>query len=240
MKISTLLSAILISFLFLISCSNFKQKTPPMLDKIKNKSWEGQIYRLRDNKELSDVRLKMINNSMYVFSNAIFGADNDTLTLLSNNNQDSTCIFTNKLGKQFSIKYALGTGADSTKLNLIGDNFYILLVKSSIDLFSLDLSDLYLNIAVPRDPDMYLDGGYEGTVEFENPLVNMFSTSVGAAKIKLVFLANFKVKMYASAILNNSAKVLPYKMNGGKIFIGTSKENGGKLYKEGLKIVDKV
>jgi hypothetical protein len=239
MKNSTLLLAIVISFMFLISCSNLKQKNLPMLDKIKSRSWEGKIYRSRDDKELSDIRLKIVNNSMYIFSNAIFGADNDTLTLLSNNNQDSTCIFTNTLGNQFNIKYALGNGADSTKLKLIGSNFYMLLVTSSMDIYSSNVNDSYLNIVVPRDPDMYLDGGYEGTVEFENPLVNMFSSSVGSAKIKLVFLTNFKVKMYANVLLNNSSEILPYKMKGDKIFIGTSKQKGGKLYEEGLKIVNK-
>jgi len=225
------------------SCSNSKsgtakEKILEPMDKIRGKNWEGQVFRLRDDKVLSDIRLKIVGDSMYAYSNAIFGSENDTLNLISNNNQDSTFIFANRVGNQFKLKYVLDSPSDSGNLYLFSNDFYVGLITSSQDISESEALDFYLNIRVPRNPEMYLDGAYEGTVEFENPLVNMFSNSVGSAKIKLIFLDGLKVKMYGSVLWENSNDILPYKVKGDKIFIGTSKEKGGKLYQEGLRVTN--
>lgn len=243
MKNLALLLVFAILAMLQLSCSNSKSgnaklKNVEPIDKIKNKTWEGQIYRIRDEKKLSDIRLKIVNDTMYVFSNAIFGSKNDTLTLISNNNQDSTCIFKNSVGDQFKLNYEIKNLADSGTFYLISNDFYIGLTASNIDISSSNALDFYLNINVPRNPDMYLDGAYEGTVEFENQLVNVFSNSVGSAKFKLVFLDNFKVRMYGSVLWDNSSEILPYKVKGDKIYIGTSKQKGGKLYEQGLKVTN--
>jgi hypothetical protein len=40
-------------------------------ERIKGKTWEGRLYRQYDDKELSEVKLKMSNDSLYLFANAI-------------------------------------------------------------------------------------------------------------------------------------------------------------------------
>jgi hypothetical protein len=206
-----------------------------LVDKIKNRTWEGQIYRTKDNKKLSDVKLKIAKDTMYIFSNAIFGSGNDTLTLVSDNEKDSTFIYKNIEGNQITLNYKYKQTDKAEILYLIGNDFYIVLGISSIDISAPKALDFYMNINVPRDAEMYLDGAYEGTVEFENQLLNVFSQySELELKIKLVFLDNFKVKVYGSILWGNTAEIQSYKEKGDKIYIG----NSGKLYEEGLKVTN--
>ena len=74
-------------------------------EKIEHTTWEGQIHRMDDDKVLSDVRLKLSDDTLYLFSNAIFGADNDTLLLQNFTKTDSVFTYKSINGRTFNFKY---------------------------------------------------------------------------------------------------------------------------------------
>ncbi|MDR1340919.1 MAG: hypothetical protein LBK58_12830 [Prevotellaceae bacterium] len=100
----------IIYFVFLVpilfqSCSS---------ERIKGKTWEGKLYRQSDNRELSEVKLKISGDSLYLFANAIFGADNDTLVLVKANRQDSICTYRSVNGAEYgiSLKYSVSRSVE--------------------------------------------------------------------------------------------------------------------------------
>lgn len=62
----------MLAAILLLGCS-------PPEEKIKGRTWEGEVYRNEDDKELSKVKLKMSHDTLFIFANAIFGASNDPL-----------------------------------------------------------------------------------------------------------------------------------------------------------------
>jgi hypothetical protein len=213
-------------------------------ERIKNKTWEGQIYRSEDNKQLSDVRLKFSNDSLYIFANAIFGADNDTLTLVKHEEKDSTFVFRNIEGETFKFFYQYKKEEKTENFYLTGNDYYVVLGNSELDLSDPTALNFYENISVPRKAFMYLDGAYEGEIEFENQMMNLFSMfSLGPIKIKFVFLDGFKVKSFGSSFWGSESEIHNYVVKGDKLYILSNskkkkKSDGGKFETEGFKVVD--
>jgi len=229
---------ILTCLLALTSCST---KT---IDKIKNKTWEGQIYRADDNKKLSDIRLKFSSDSLYIFANAIFGADNDTLILVKHEEKDSTFVFRNTEGETFKFFYQYKKEEKTENFYLTGNDYYVVLGQSELDLSDPTALNFYENISVPRKAFMYLDGAYEGEIEFENQMVNLFSMfSLGPIKIKFVFLDGFRVKSFGSSFWGSDSEIQNYVVKGDRLYILSNskkkkKSDGGKFETEGFKVVD--
>lgn len=159
-------------------------------------TWEGEITRIIDNKVLSDVKLKLSNDTLYLFSNAVFGADNDTLLLQNYSKSDSVFTFLSNTGNTFILQYTYEKEKDSEYLCFYGSDYYIFLIKSDIDVKDVEALAFYRNKKVPRECFMYLDGAYEGEMEMENQLANTLLTEMGGVKIKLVFVDDLKVKIY--------------------------------------------
>ena len=85
-------------FVFIIySCSK-------PVERIKNRTWFGSLYRISDNKELSKVAFKITDSNLFIFSNAIFGAGNDTLMFVNFKKEDSTYEYMNKNNEIYSFK----------------------------------------------------------------------------------------------------------------------------------------
>jgi len=228
---------LLIALTMLYSCSEKPS------EKIKNRTWEGQVYRHDDDKQLSDVRLKFSNDSLYIFANAIFGADNDTLTLVKHEEKDTTYVFKNPEGQTFKFIYQYKKDEQSENLYLFGNDYYVVLGLSALDISEPTALDFYDNISVPRNSYMYLEGAYEGVIEFENQMLDLFSMfSMGPIKVKFVFLDGFRVKTFGSSFWGSGSEIQQYTVSGDRIFIKSNskgkKGDGGKFETEGFKVVD--
>lgn len=185
------------------------------LGKIRNKTWEGNILRRGDYKKLSEVFLKMSNDTLFVFSNAIFGSENDTLKLVKYDERDSTLTFNSHTGNSFKVKFEHLQTDTTENLFLIGDDYAIVLAKSYSKINDDRVSDFYWNVNVPRDAYMYLDGTYKGELEMENSFSNLLLGSMGGASVKMVFLEGFQVKIFFQSLFTDmysSSSHQPYEL----------------------------
>lgn len=214
---------------FLIAVLLYSCSQP--FDEIKNRTWEGQIYRNSDDKQLSDVRLEMSNDTLYLFSNAIFGSENDTLILQKIEEKDSTFTYKSPKGNTFSFKLVYKITDKSENLYFVGNDYYIVLGVSSLGLRDEGALSFYESRIVPRESYMYLDGAYEGEVEMENQLTNLFLAEMGGVSMKLVFVDGFKVKIYVKSLFvdmfSGTGKptydIVNYKVVGNKLYLDNNK-----------------
>lgn len=217
------LSQLLLTML-LFSCSQ-------PYDKIKNKCWEGEIYRSSDDKRLSYLKLEMRNDTLFLFSNAIFGSDNDTLILQQVEEKDSIFTYKSLEGNIFKFKLAYERNDNLESLYLFGNDYYIALGTSSLGLWEDGSLDFYECLPVPRESYMYLDGAYEGELEMENQLSNLYLTGIGGISVKLVFIDNFKVKIYFKSLFLDlfsdpgkpTYDVVNYRIIGNKLYLENNK-----------------
>lgn len=200
-------------------------------DDIKNKTWSGQIYRMSDEKELSNVWLKMSKDTLYLFSNAIFGAENDTLIFENYNGKDSVLTYNSLIGNRFAYKFRHVKTDDSENLILIGNDYFVYLISSGFDIKDQDVLDFYRNISVPRDAYMYLDGTYKGELEMENSFSDLLLGSMGGASVKMLFLEGFQVKIFFRSLFADmfasssepSYEIADYTVEGNKLILESNK-----------------
>ena len=196
-------------------------------DKIKNKTWEGEILRRGDYKKLSEVILKMSNDSLFLYSNAIFGSENDTLKLVKYDEKDSILTFNSLKGNLFKVKFEHLQTDTTENLFLVGNDYAIVLAKSYSEINDDRVSDFYWNINVPRDAYMYLDGTYKGELEMENSFSDLLLGSMGGASVKMVFLEGFQVKIFFRSLFTDmfasSSKpkfeIVDYRIDGNKLIL---------------------
>ena len=222
--IPTAISMSIILIVLLASCSE-------PYNEIKNKTWSGQIYRLSDEKELSNVRLKISNDTLYIFSNAIFGSENDTLIFGNYEEKDSILTYNNLNGNRFSFKFGHIMKDDSENLILISNDYFVYLIPSGFDIKDQDVLDFYRNIRVPRDAYMYLDGTYKGELEMENQFSDLLLGSMGGASVKMVFLEGFQVKIFFRSLFTDmfassskpSYEIADYSIEGNRLILENNK-----------------
>lgn len=215
------------------------------IDQIKNKTWSGKIYRAEDRKELSEVKLKFSNDTLYLFSNAIFGAENDTLLIIESDqyHNDSILLIQSINSKEsdnyFSdvLIYKYEKKDVHDRLVITGCDFYITLVQDINDIFAPNALTFYKSIKVPKLAYMYLEGAYEGESEFENDILNLFSMlSFANAKVKFIFLDDFRVKVFGSLSFFSGVDIFNYTVIGNSIFLGKEKKEW-RVVDNGRKIV---
>lgn len=196
-------------------------------DEIKNKTWEGEILRRSDYKKLSEVILKVSNDSLFLYSNAIFGSENDTLKLARYDQKDSILIFNSLTGNSFKVKFEHLQTDTTENLILIGDDYAIVLAKSYFEINNDRVSDFYWNMNVPRDAFMYLEGTYKGEIEMENQFSDLLLGSMGGASVKMVFLDGFQVKIFFRSLFTDmfassskpSYEIVDYRVEGNKLIL---------------------
>lgn len=206
-------------------------------DKIKNKTWSGQIYRLSDEKQLSDVRLKMSKDTLYLFSNAIFGAANDTLIFGNYDGKDSILTYNSLTGNRFSFKFRDIKTDNSESLFLIGNDYFVYLIPSVFDIKDKNALNFYRNINVPREAYMYLDGTYKGELEMENQFSDLLLGSMGGASVKMLFLEGFKVKIFFRSLFTDmfasssrpNYEIVDYRIEGNKIILDSNKSKARNI-----------
>ena len=206
---------------------------------IKSKVGIGAVMRGSDSKELSDIKLKFSHDTMFVFSNALFGSENDTLIIKKLSLSDSSLVLYSPRTKTENTFVFLHEFENS--IRLINSDFHVsinLYPKSAIQFNKEDLA-FYKNIPVPTNPNYYLDGTYKGQLEMEDQLSNMFlQLSMKGVQVKLTFLENFKVKQTGGGIVGTSSQTNDYYIIDDKLFIKEGKkedlfykikDNGEKL-----------
>jgi len=224
--------------IFLSSCSQ------PFSD-VKNKTWEGQIYRLSDNKQLTDTRLKFSNDTLFVYANAIFGAANDTLIQSFVNIEDSTFVYKSINGTAYQFKLTHTSVKNIENLYLSGDDYYITLGISQANIEDVPALDFYKNYDVPRNSLMYLDGTYKGELEMDNQVMELFMADMGGITFQFDFLDDFKVKMKVKSLAMDmfgggapKPEIHSYKVNGKKLIIGENGKDGTlQVRNDGLTLV---
>lgn len=219
LKLSCLSGSIILILLF-SSCSK-------PYDEIQNKTWEGEILRRSDYKKLSEVILKVSNDSLFLYSNAIFGSENDTLKLVRYDQKDSILIFNSLTGNSFKVKFEHSQTDTTENLILVGDDYAIVLAKNYFEINNDRVSGFYWNINVPRDAFMYLEGTYKGEIEMENQFSDLLLGSMGGASVKMVFLDGFQVKIFFRSLFTDlfassskpSYEIVDYRVEGNKLIL---------------------
>lgn len=212
------------TILAFILISNFSCKKPTFRDSLNDIVWKGYIHQKDEENPriLSEIIFRVSSDTAYIYSNAIFGADNDTLKISEFTDKDSIMTL-----ESDNVKWKLKAYLVKEKPNdivVVGDDFYLYLKKTNV-LQKPDLS-FYLNKTVSPYAFMYLEGTYEGEIEMENQMQNLLMSQISpmGIKMKVKFLDEANVKIYTSALLGNDVKTRKYYIKNESIFI----DNGNK------------
>ena len=190
---------------------------------LQEKVWQGNIYRSKDDKNLAPVTFKISNDTMLIYSNAIFGSENDTLII--SELTDSSITMKSSSGQMFYVKYKLekakeDKSANNYNLFVFGNDFYMVTAPSPYKLSEPGMLDYYCNCPVPRKAYLYLDGTYEGYVDWESSYMDYFSAEMmGEIRYKLIFLDNHKVKTIMKTAFQPDVTVRNYYIKGDSLIV---------------------
>jgi hypothetical protein len=208
---------LILAMLFVSGCG--KQDT----DILKENVWQGNIYRVKDDKNLSPVTFKINNDTLLIYANAIFGKENDTLLITELT--DSSMKMKSSNGQLFYVKYQLqknkeNKSANNYNLFVFGNDFYMVTAPSPYKLSEPGLLDYYCKCTVPRKAYLYLDGTYEGYVDWESSYMDYFSAEMmGEIRYKLIFLDNHKVKTIMKTVFQPDVTVRNYYIKGDSLIV---------------------
>jgi hypothetical protein len=215
-----------------------------LVDQFKNKTWEGQLVRYDDLKVLSAVRLKFTDDTLYIFSNAIFGAGNDTLIIQSVNKKDSSMVLKNHIGGIITINFDYRDDNNKERLMINGQDYFIHLIKSKVDISQPGALDFYKDYSVPIEAYMYLNGAYEGGMQMESQMQNIVLAQIGGIGMKLVFMDNFKVKAFSKSFFlemfgggGQKPEISTYHIKGNKLYFGNDKDFAFEVRNNGKTLV---
>ena len=201
-----------------------------------NKKWVGYLYRTADDQKLSEVAFQMKHDTLFIYSNAVFGSGNDTLLLESSNKADSLFHYVSKSGNTYNLKASFSYEKKDTFLFLHSNDFLIAAYEDKRGSIKLPVPDWYWNCSLPRETFMYLSGTYEGSLEMNRQWDNLELMGIGGIRIKLDFLDHFKVRMHVkslalemlAAIGGNSKHLITtvdYRIEGNKLHLDPKDKN---------------
>lgn len=201
-----------------------------------NQTWKGTIYRSDDCKALSEVAFLMKPDTLFIYSNAIFGAGNDTLLLQSMDKKDSVFHYRSLKGVDYSFKASVTRKQDELYLFLKSHGFFIAAQSEHDGQRFLEVPQWYWNCKVPHEPFMYLSGTYEGRLEMNRQWDNLELMSVGGVGVRLDFLDHFKVRLHVkslaiellAAMAGNSKPLVltyDYRIEGNTLYIDPQDKN---------------
>ena len=218
-----------------------KRKVPRNADFYFSGRWHGKIIRTSDNQSLSNICMEFIGDTLYVYSNAIFGRSNEELYNIDFEN--GTFVYANASGEKFQLipQY------NGTDISLTGDDFRIEVepLEGKWD----EAMAFYLKQEVARNADGYLFGTYVGKINILFPMADMLGILSGVGTgvydmegtMTLEFLEGNRCRVSMKAALtdprmkllavlsggnalNIPPKVSPYKVEGNQF------RCGGDLY----------
>lgn len=176
--------------LFLLTLFFSCQQQPNPLE---NKKWFGTIIRNSDNRELGKTSLFFQNDSLTIYSNAIFDRTRNSFVLLPSPDKEKT-IFVN-------------TGVDSLfKLNVKYQNDSLIVNGSDFKIHATVDSGLFLNFKnkefkneiVPKNAQSYIYGFWKGS---------LFRSTDQKELSKIVLVSSYdSVKVFSNAVFGKDNK----------------------------------
>lgn len=217
-----------------------KKRVAPCAEHYFSGRWYGKIIRTSDNQSLSNICMEFIGDTLYVYSNAIFGCSNEELYNIDFEN--GTFVYANASDEKFQLipQY------NGTAISLTGDDFRIEVepLEGKWD----EAMAFYLKREVARNADGYLFGTYVGKINILSPMADMYGILSGVGTgvmdmegtMTLEFLEGNRCRVSMEATftdprmkllatlsgkaLNSPLEVLPYKVEGNQF------RCGGDLY----------
>ena len=130
---------------------------------LRGRIWEGELYRSSDGVKLSDVCLKMTSDSLYIYSNAIFGADNEALELVDRNKTEY--VFRNIGGERYTMNFDYRKDANEAEiLSIDGSDYKMVLSPVEGDAFTPEQLAFYSDKRVAPRGDLYFAGRWMGEI----------------------------------------------------------------------------
>lgn len=133
--------------------------TDPVADRI----WCGDLYRMADGERLSEVCMKLSGDTLRIYSNAIFGADNECLFCRAN--QKSDYLFVDATGDEFPMKFTYSVDQETAETLLVeGPDYRMVLRPASDETFAPELLAFYKHRPVPSQAALYFSGRWTGDI----------------------------------------------------------------------------
>lgn len=133
--------------------------TDPVPDRI----WCGDLYRMEDGERLSEVCMKLSGDTLRIYSNAIFGADNECLFCRAN--QKSDYLFVNATGDEFPMKFTYSIDQETAETLFVeGPDYRMVLHPASDETFAPELLAFYKHRPVPSQAALYFSGRWTGDI----------------------------------------------------------------------------
>lgn len=127
--------------------------------------WCGIIYRSSDSARLSPVCLRLSNDTLNIYSNALFGRSLETMSC--RRTSDSTYVaFLPNAGVEFPMEFRYTAPDSLTRETLCidGTDYWMELWPTTDSVFTAERLSFYRGREVPRDPALYVDGIWQGTL----------------------------------------------------------------------------
>lgn len=178
--------------------------------------WEGELYRNSDGAKLSDVCLKMTPDSLYIYSNAIFGADNEALELVDRNKTEY--VFRNIGGERYMMNFDYRKDANEAEiLSIDGSDYKMVLSPAEGDTFTPEQLAFYSDKRVAPRGDLYFAGRWMGEIfrirdnqrlssvglEFTGDTMRVYSNAIFGKSNEKLYNADFEKGAF---VYTNSAR----------------------------------
>lgn len=150
-----LFTIVFVSVVLLTSC---------MENRISDRIWSGLLMRTEDDKVLSEVCMRKLGDTLQIYSNAIFGAENEILVCTRHARHNYT--FESVDGTVFYMNFAWSKDSDLglELLTIEGPDYYMKLTSSSDYGFSSEMLDFYRKRSVPVNAAYYFSGRWYGHI----------------------------------------------------------------------------
>lgn len=133
------------------------------VDSVSDHIWCGDLYRIADGEHLSEVCLRLSGDTLRIYANAIFGAENEQL--LCCERQKSDYLFVGTSGDEFPMKFTYSTDQETAKTLLVeGADYRMVLHAASDETFTPEQLAFYKRRPVPSQAALYFSGRWTGDI----------------------------------------------------------------------------
>lgn len=133
------------------------------VDPVPDRIWCGDLYRMADGEHLSEVCMKLSGDTLRIYSNAIFGADNEQL--LCCKRQKFDYLFVNATGDEFPMKFIYSTDQEAVETLFVESTDYRMVLHAASDeTFTPELQAFYKHRSVPSQAALYFSGRWTGDI----------------------------------------------------------------------------
>lgn len=181
-------------------------------DHISERKWFGSLYQLSDDgqepsfsdeNKLSDVYFRLEGKTLTIFSNAIFGSENDTLQLKRHRGENY--LFKSSTDREFDmrISHMFDESTNTEHLTIMGADYVIKLFPVSDSEWSDDMLAFYIPVPAPPVAEYCFNGCWKGEI-----------TRLKDDRILSPVVLNYNgevLNVYANAIFGKANEILHYR-----------------------------